>query len=453
VLAPFRGVRYAPDRVSGLAEVSSPPYDVIFRDNEDQLMAADPHNVVRLILPRPVAGRPGEEYRDAATSLRRWQDEGILTADPEPALYVYEQAAVDEPGLAGRESRARDLRVDGGDVNGRAGAGMVQRGLIGAVRLAPPDDGIVLPHEDVSAGPVAGRLQLMEATQANLEPIFLLYDGGTPDEPGAAARIVAATVAGAPLVEALTPDGVRHRLWALTDSGDLAAIAADLAPRQALIADGHHRYAAYLQLQDRRHGAGAGPGPWDYGLALLVDSAAYPPRIGAIHRVIPDLDVQDATKLAGAAFTVRSLPAGTADLPAASTALADASAHGPAFIVAGGEHAYLLTDPDPGQAEAAMPSGRSAQWRALPASVLQELLIVRLWGLTDDDSAVRVVHHDVGAAVRSAQAACGTAVLCSPMSPAEVYAVAARGEKVPRKSTSFAPKPRTGLVMRTFAHS
>jgi uncharacterized protein (DUF1015 family) len=37
------------------------------------------------------------------------------------------------------------------------------------------------------------------------------------------------------------------------------------------------------------------------------------------------------------------------------------------------------------------------------------------------------------------------------MSPADVYAVAARGEKVPRKSTSFAPKPRTGLVLRTFA--
>lgn len=449
-IAPLTPLRYALGKHPGvLGSLVAPPYDVISAEQRTELIARDPHNVVRLILPRPVAGQPGEEYRHAADSLRQWQDEGILIADPGPALYVYEQAAA---AGASSNGQGRDLRVSGGG-NGGTRAGMIQRGLIGALRLTPPDAGIVLPHEDVSPGPVAGRLQLMEATQANLEPIFLLYDGGTPDEPGATARLVTATVAGQPLVEAITADGVRHRLWALTDPGDLAAIAADLAPRQALIADGHHRYAAYLQLQDRRRRAGAGPGPWDYGLAMLVDSAAYPPRIGAIHRVVPDLDVHDAAKLAGAAFSVRSLPAGIADVPAAVSALADASADGPAFVVADGEHAYLLTDPDPGQARAAMPAGQSAQWRALPASVLQELLIIQLWGLTDDENTVRTVHHDARAAVRTAQEACGTAVLCSPMSPADVYAVAARGEKVPRKSTSFAPKPRTGLVLRTFAQS
>jgi uncharacterized protein (DUF1015 family) len=443
-LAPFRGVRYAQDRVSGLADVTSPPYDVIFRDNEDQLMAADPHNVVRLILPRPTPGRPGEEYSDAAVLLHQWLTEHILVADPVPALYVYEQA----------------------EAAGGTGHGYlpIQRGLIGRLRLVAPEAGIVLPHEDVSPGPVAGRLQLMEATQANLEPIFLLYDGqdsrgdagAGPDAGaglglGAAAAIVAETAAGTPLVETRTADGLRHRLWAITDDAQLAAIASDLAPRQALIADGHHRYAAYLRLQERRRGSGKGSGPWDYGLALLVDSSSYPPHIGAIHRVVPGLEVQQAAKLAAGAFTVQPLAAGEADLPAAMSALASASAAGPAFVLAGHGHAFLLTDPDPGEAQAAMPPGRSEQWRALPAAVLQELLISRLWGLTDDEGSVRVVHHDPAQAVRTAEAAGGTAVLCSPMSPAEVYAVAARGEKVPRKSTSFAPKPRTGLVLRMFA--
>ncbi len=389
-------------------------------------MAADPHNVVRLILPRPVPGRPGEEYRHAAESLRQWQDEHILVTDPAAALYVYEQASGcdDQPEW-------------------------VQRGLIGAIRLVPPEAGIVLPHEDVSAGPVAGRLALMEATQANLEPIFLLYDGHAA--PGAAARMVAETAAREPLIDTCTPDGLRHRLWAITDPGDLDAIAADLRPRQALIADGHHRYAAYRQLQARRHQAGCGSGPWDYGLALLVDSASYPPQIGAIHRVIPGLAVQHAVKLAAPAFTVRRVPGLPNELPAALSALEEASADSPAFVLAGDEQAYLISHPDPGQVAAAMPADRSAPWRALPAAVLQELLITRLWDLTDDDDTVRVVHHDANAAVRSAQAAGGTAVLCSPMSPSEVYAVAARGEKVPRKSTSFAPKPRTGLVLRSFA--
>jgi uncharacterized protein (DUF1015 family) len=430
VLAPFRGVRYAAGRVSGLAEVTSPPYDVIAHDIEDQLIAADPHNVVRLILPRSAAGQPSEIYHDAARTLGQWQQQGILVPDQVAGLYVYEQA---------------------GERNG-----VLQRGLIGALGLVPPDAGIVLPHEDVMPGPVAGRRQLMEATQANLEPIFLLYDGSRP---GAATRLVEAVATGRnPLAEALTPDGIRHRLWAVTDAAEIGAVAADLAPRQALIADGHHRYAAYLQLQAQQRGgvngsAGSGNGPRDYGLALLVDSAAYPPKIGAIHRIIPGLAPATAVELAKGAFCVRPLPGGTSDLPAALNALAQASRDGGvAFVVAGGGEAHLLSEPDPVQADAAMPPGHSPRWRGLAASVLQELLLTRIWGVQDDERSVRIVHHDASAAIRAAdEAPGGTAVICTALAAADVYAVAANGERVPRKSTSFGPKPRTGLVIREFA--
>ena len=43
--------------------------------------------------------------------------------------------------------------------------------------------------------------------------------------------------------------------------------------------------------------------------------------------------------------------------------------------------------------------------------------------------------------------------ICSPMTAGQVYKVAALGQRVPRKSTSFGPKPRTGLVLRLFAES
>ena len=73
----------------------------------------------------------------------------------------------------------------GGDANADPdSAGSVTRGLLGAVELRDPDDGVILPHENTMAGPVSDRLALMTATEANLEPIYLVYDGG-----GAASRL------------------------------------------------------------------------------------------------------------------------------------------------------------------------------------------------------------------------------------------------------------------------
>ena len=436
VLAPFRGLRYAQDRVSGLAEVTSPPYDVIAHDAEDHLLASDPHNIVRLILPRRTADNPGAggngatgpgavlatgaDYADAARLMRDWQDDGILVPDPLPALYVYEQS------------------LPAGQV--------LQRGLIGALRLAPLNAGPVLPHEDVIPGPVAGRRQLMEATGANLEPIFLLYDGHGPG--AVTAQIIDRAIGREPLVTIDTDDGIWHRLWGVTDPAEQAEIAADLGSHQALIADGHHRYAAYLQLQARKRRAGAGPGPWDAGLALLVDSTEFPPRIGAIHRLVPGLRPAAAARIAERAFTVRALPGVTQ--PAALAALHDASERHPAFLVAGGREFYLLTDPDPEAVQDAMP-GRSDRWRSLSAAVMQELLLGRLWHVPDDDQHVEI-HHDAGEALRAAARSPElTAVICPPISADIVRDVAAHGEKVPRKSTSFAPKPRSGLVLRSFA--
>jgi len=88
VLTPFRGIRYAEARISGLAEVTSPPYDVIAGENEDQLLAADPHNVVRIIRPRHPAGQPGSSAQDAAADLRHWLAEGILLPDGRICTYV-----------------------------------------------------------------------------------------------------------------------------------------------------------------------------------------------------------------------------------------------------------------------------------------------------------------------------------------------------------------------------
>jgi uncharacterized protein (DUF1015 family) len=428
VLAPFRGIRYARDRVSGIANVTSPPYDVISGDILEHLRAADPHNVVRLILP----GEDADASRVAASLLREWLSAGVLIRDRMPALYLYEQA--DEA------------------------SSWLQRGIISLVRLGSPETAGILPHERVMPGLVADRKTLMAATKANLEPIFLIYDGegaGTAaDEAAPTATEIIDHVAAehTPIVSITTEDGVHHRLWRLGHPDEQDAILSDLAGRRALIADGHHRYAAYLDLQADKRESGAGAGPWDYGLAFLVDSDAYPPRLGAIHRVLPGLAPERAVELAKAAFTVQDLPA-AASLDDALACLAAAGREGTAFLLAGGQAEapgfWLLSQPDAVQVAASMPAGASASWQRLDASVMQQLLMGRLWGITDSELGV-LIDHDAADAVRTATSTGATAVICNPPSFDAVIQIAAQGEQVPRKSTSFGPKPRTGLVLRTF---
>jgi hypothetical protein len=201
---------------------------------------------------------------------------------------------------------------------------------------------------------------------------------------------------------------------------------------------------------------------------FLVDSAAYPPRLGAIHRVLPGLPPDRAAELAKAAFTVHDLPAGLS-LDDALLQLAAAGREGPAFLLAGSPVFRLLSHPDPVQLAASMPAGTSLPWQGLAASVMQQLLLGRLWGVTDSERDV-LIDHKAADAVRAvsgdatatdvaergagaAPAAGGTAVICNPASFEAVIGIAAQGERVPRKSTSFGPKPRTGLVLRTFGPS
>jgi uncharacterized protein (DUF1015 family) len=417
VLAPFRALRYDPDRVD-LAEVLAPPYDVIDEQQQQELEARDAANVVRLTLPRDEDGADSR-YAVAGRRLREWRDQGLLQPDDEPALYVYEEQAPPADGTA-----------------------HVQRGLVGALGLTPAEDGIVLPHENTMAGPVADRLALMGAVEADLEPIFLVYDGG-----GAASRLVADVGAEEPVVDVTTPDGVRHRLWAVTDAATLADVERDLAGRRAVIADGHHRYATFLRYQADRHAAGDGAGAWDLGLALLVDGSAFGPQVHAIHRVVPGLPAAEAAERARRGFTVTEIAGG---VDAALESLAKAGMAGTALVVTDGSASWLLSEPDAAALAAALPADRSDAWRSLDVTVAHLFLIRDLWGLEDREDIVDF-KHDVPAAVAAAQATGGCALLLNPTPVADVAAVAAAGDRMPRKSTLFVPKPATGLLIRAFA--
>ncbi|MEU6767572.1 DUF1015 domain-containing protein [Streptomyces sp. NPDC046853] len=408
-LIPFRGVRYVPERVGSLAAVTSPPYDVVVRpDGLLHLESADPHNIVRLILPQ--ATTPAARNDQAAGTLHTWLSEGILAPDPEPGFYVYEQ---------------RD-------------AGMLQRGIIGALRLSEAEEGIVLPHEGVMSHVVEDRAGLMRATSANLEPLLLTYrsNGATTG----ATAVVERTALTEPLLSTTTEDGFSHRLWAVTDPADLAEIRSDLARHQALIADGHHRWATYLRLRSEH----PTPGPWDHGLVLLVDTARYPLRVRAIHRYLHRLPVSDALAALASSFRVRTVGG---PLPRALEALAEAAAESNAFVLAGDGGFHLIDRPSPDLLAATIPNDHPEAWRTLDATVLHSTLLDHIWRIPDAPEHIAYI-HDTAATVEKAERDGGTAVLMHPVREEVVRDLARQGVTMPRKSTSFGPKPASGLVLR-----
>jgi uncharacterized protein (DUF1015 family) len=411
-LIPFRGLRYVPERVGSLAAVTSPPYDVVVRpDGLLHLESADPYNIVRLILPQ--ASSPAARNRKAALTLDDWLDEGILAPDPEPALYVYEQE----------------------------GDGILQRGLIGALALSEPTEGIVLPHEDVMPHVVEDRAALMRTIAAHLEPLLLTYHGNST--PTGATAVIDRTILREPLLRTTTEDGFRHRLWALTDPADLAEVQADLTAHQAVIADGHHRWATYLRLRDEQ----TSPGPWDFGLVLLVDTARYPLRVRAIHRLLHRLPVAKALAAVtdSDAFRVRTLEV---PLARALEALSEAASESNAFLLAGDGRFHLLDRPDEALLARTIRADRPPAWRSLDATVLHSTLLDEIWRIPDTPDDIAYI-HDTAAAVEQAERHNKTAVLMHPVREEVVRDLARQGVTMPRKSTSFGPKPATGLVLRS----
>ncbi|MGW1021376.1 DUF1015 family protein [Streptomyces niveus] len=420
-LIPFRGLRYVPERVGSLAAVTSPPYDVVVRpDGLLHLESADPHNIVRLILPQ--AATAADRHRQAADTLRRWLAEGVLAPDREPALYVYEQ-------------RKGDL---------------LQRGVIGALALSTPDEGVVLPHEDVMPDIVEDRAALMRATATNLEPLLLTYRS-EGDATGTTA-VIERTVLRTPLLSTTTDDGFSHRLWSVTDPAELTEIERDLADRQALIADGHHRWATYLRLREE-HPPGAA-GPWAYGLVLLVDTARHPLQVRAIHRLLHRLPVADALaaiKDVPGSFRVRTIDGTLREaVEALSEAVTADDGTANAFLLAGDGRFHLIDRPDPALLAGTVPADRPAEWRALDATVLHSTLLDHIWKIPDAPEHISYI-HDTEAVVEQAERHGSTAVLLHPVREEVVRELARQAVTMPRKSTSFGPKPATGLVLRSLA--
>jgi uncharacterized protein (DUF1015 family) len=411
---PLEALHYDQAVAGPLQQLVAPPYDVIDAGQRAQLAARSPHNVVRVDLPEG-----DDPYATAAEIFRGWQDEQAVVRDDTPAFWAVVQ-----------------------DYTGPDGRRLTRRGIFARVRVTEYGPGKIRPHERTHPGPKEDRLKLTRATQANLSPIFSLYDD--PEQQAWAA--LEPFTDSEPWGEATDDDGTVNRLWRIDDPGAIETVRSALAPTELLIADGHHRYETARVYADEI----GGEGDHRYVLMCLVALQDEGLTVFPTHRLLTD--VKDSDKQVRLGAKLREL----FDIePVTQSELRPPDGDGGragfqmGYIDAHHKQGYRLTLKDQSIADEAL-RDFPEPYRHLDTAILEALVIKGPAGLTDDD-----IDHKHGldysrtdeealAMVLDGRADCAFFLRSSPVQ--QVRDIAAAGVNMPPKSTFFFPKVPTGLL-------
>jgi uncharacterized protein (DUF1015 family) len=401
---PFPGLRFTTGGGDGdISAVCAPPYDVIDPDERAALLAQDPHNSVRLILP--------DRYAAAAEALTRWQREGVLAVDERPSYSVYR------------------MHFPGDDGTPRS-----TTGVLGALAIDGddgPDGAGIMPHERTLPKAKSDRLDLLRATRANLDPIWGLS--------AAAGLTTLLAVDGPPRATATDADGCRHELWRVDDPARVGAIREAIAAERIVLADGHHRYETAGNYRRERAEAGVEDPGARAIMALVVELAPEQLCVRAIHRLLHGVADLDLRAAAAPMFTVTAM--GPNDAEGVATLELAMCAEGGLGLVDQDGLALLVPRPELTAALAAEPVELHDVDSARFDAGLRPALDTAGIALTyRNDAATCAAHVEKGAADAS--------VLLRPVSVETIRAAAAAGVRMPEKTTFFAPKPRTGMVFR-----
>jgi uncharacterized protein (DUF1015 family) len=435
-IVPFRGLRYNPYKIGNPESVMAPPYDVISPELQDELYRRDPHNVVRLILGKTGEGdsETDNRYTRAAADFKDWQEEGVLVRDQEPSLYLYDQ----------------EYPLEGGEI-------VVRKGFMALTRIEDFSSGVVKPHEKTLSGPKTDRLHLTKACSANFSPIFSLYS----DPCCVLESLTRKEKERGPDLEVTDDDGVKHRLWRVTDPA-IQQKAQDLLDSKPLfIADGHHRYETalnYRNLMREEHPGYTGKELFNYVLMYFANMEDQGMLIFPTHRLIfnlTDFSLPSFLKALEEFFEVEAWKIDPRDPEARREARRILQEKGEGkhvlSLFAGGETLYFLTLRDDSIMDRFFDEKAPKALRTLDVSILHRLILENLLNITpeaqEQQTNLKYVKNfdDPFELVQDGEFQLAFLMNATRMS--EVRDVANAGEKMPQKSTYFYPKLLTGLVI------
>jgi len=431
-IRPFRGVRYNEQLVSDLSAVICPPYDIITPQTAQELYQRSEYNFARLEYGRllPPGTSPEEKHTHSATTLDEWLGRGVLKIDEVPALYLHDHSF----SYRGKEYR--------------------RRGILASVRLEEWDKMVIRPHEGTLARAKDDRLSLLWTLEANTSPILTLFDDGG----GRVSSLLTLEAQKQPVISLVSDTGDSHSVWAITEPEVTKQIGASLAHQPLYIADGHHRYESALTYQrERRACSGAASGDEEFNFVMMTLVALSDPGLIILspHRLVRGLSPAILSELKAklaSFFELEELPLSDPDVWQQVDALIDSrETDQTRFILVGlsPEHLVVLRLRDPGAVRQMIPYFHGELYSKLNVSILDHVILEEMLGLGSGQENSLTFSYDRQEAVRKiVDREYQLAFLLSPVKAELVKAIADGGERMPRKSTYFYPKPPAGLVFR-----
>jgi len=447
VIVPFRGISYNPQMIRDLSKVVAPPYDVISPREQDALYQRHPQNVVLLILNKqtPQDNPQDNRYTRSAALYSAWQRENILVRAPKPQFYFLQEEF--SPSI-----------LPAGQTVSISGT-IVRRGFIGLIRLEEYSAKVVLPHEKTQMKPRADRLALMEACQANFSQIYSLYEDKKGDMAPVYRQVFSS---GPPSMEATDGEGVRRKVWMVSDPGILKRIREIMKPKEIYIADGHHRYETALAYREKqRQKFPKSTGRETYNFTMMYFAAMEDPGVFILptHRVVSSLDGFKAEAFLDqlrSDFSVETLEFKTGEEKAVRDRLLQQLAARSeeervlGMAIKGLKKYFILALKDDKVIDQAEP-GIAPSLKALDVNLLHIPILKKGLNIGAQDLAAskKVIYFkDPGEAAAAVQSGDGQiAFFLNPTRTYQVRDVSLAGETMPSKSTFFYPKLLSGLVI------
>lgn len=266
-IRPFRAWRYNNSLSSNIDAFTSPLFDVISEKQREKLYQ-NPYNSIHISVPRGP-----DPAHDAAETLQRWKDEGIVLHDAVPGIYVYYQY-FSFPGS--KKARCR-------------------KGFICYIKAYDWKDGILLRHENTIPNAVNDRTALLEKTELNVSPTHGLY---TDTQHELEAYMDESMKH--PIYEAEDYQGVRDVISVIEDAEVIERFKSLMASKQVILADGHHRYESSVEYRKacmQQHPLHTGNEVYNYHMIYLTNTESDDLVILPTHRLIAHLEPFDKDEI------------------------------------------------------------------------------------------------------------------------------------------------------------